>query len=89
VVRAGGLPYVTFDICGYDWNCPQAERIVTCESGWDAAATNGISWGLWQINAIHAWRWPNFWESWMNPEVNTAWAYELYQEQGWTPWDCW
>jgi hypothetical protein len=75
-------------VAAYPWPINEAFAIVQCESNWDAAATNGISWGLWQINAIHAWRWPDFWSEWDNPEVNTQWAFELYLESGWSIWDC-
>ncbi|KKL28309.1 hypothetical protein LCGC14_2376450 [marine sediment metagenome] len=76
-------------ICSYSWPCETALRIVGCESNGDPAATNGVSWGLFQINAIHAWRWPDFWEHWSDPMRNTQYAWELYQEQGFAPWDCW
>ena len=75
-------------ICSYSWDCPTALRIVQCESNWDAAAVSRGNYGLFQINAIHAYRWPTFWERWMIPEINTAWAYELYLEQGWGIWGC-
>ena len=76
-------------VAGYDW-MPEAFRIVDCESSWDAGAVSwdGSSWGLWQIHAVHFWRWPNAWNEWMIPEVNTRWAWELYQEFGWGIWSC-
>jgi hypothetical protein len=83
--ESGGLRNL---ICSLSWDCETALRIVQCESNWDPAATNGVSWGLWQINAIHAWRWPDFWESWMIPSRNVEYAYELWQESGWRIWDC-
>ena len=65
-------------------NCP------TGESNGDpnAISYDGSSYGLWQIWQGHAWRWPTFWSEWMIPEVNTAWAYELWLESGWGIWDC-
>ncbi len=86
-------------ICSYSWPCETALRIVygptaacpTGESNGDPTAIswNGTSYGLFQIWRGHAWRWPDFWSEWANPEVNTAWAYELYLESGgWGPWDC-
>ena len=69
-----------------------ALRIVACESNWNPAAIswNGTSYGLLQIWQGHAWRWPDFWESWMNPYRNVEYAYELYLESGgWGPWNCW
>ncbi len=79
-----------FSICDYGWHCAVAERVVSCESKWDADAVSwdGSSYGLFQINAIHFWRWPNAWNEWDNPEVNTRWAWELYQESGWGIWSC-
>jgi hypothetical protein len=71
----------------YSWDCETALRIVQCESNWDAAAVSRGNYGLFQINVIHAYRWAN-WSEWMNPEVNTAWAYELWAEQGWGIWGC-
>jgi hypothetical protein len=93
--ESGGLRNL---ICSYSWDCDTALAIVygpttacsTGESNGDPAAIswNGTSYGLFQIWRGHAWRWPN-WGEWANPEVNTAWAYELWLEQGWWPWGCW
>ena len=84
-------------ICSYSWPCETALRIVygptaacpTGESNGDPAAIswNGTSYGLFQIWRGHAWRWAN-WSEWADPEVNTAWAYELYLESGFGIWDC-
>jgi hypothetical protein len=78
-------------IAAYDWPINEAFAIVDCESVWTSGAVSwtGESFGLFQIHAIHAYRWPNFWSEWMNPEVNTAWAFEIWLERGWGPWDCW
>jgi len=77
-------------ICSYPWNCPTAIRVFTCESGLraDAISWNGTSYGIAQVWQGHAYRWPNFWQDWSNPEVNIAWAFELWSEQGWGAWDC-
>lgn len=85
-------------ICSYPWPCETALRIVygptencpTGESNGDpnAISWNGTSYGLWQIWSGHAWRWSDFWENWADPVRNTEYAWELYQEQGWTPWEC-
>jgi len=75
-------------VCAYDWDCGTALRIVWCESRGDASATSGTSWGLFQLWAGHAGRWPDFWDNWADPYWNTARAYELWQEQGWGPWEC-
>ena len=77
-------------VAAYDWPLNEAFAVVDCESSWNplAVSWDGSSYGLFQINAIHFWRWPNAWSEWMLPEVNTAWAWELYQEQGWGIWSC-
>jgi len=78
-------------ICSYSWSCDTALRIAGCESGLRAEAISwtGESFGLFQIWQGHAWRWLDYWEAWSDPVRNTQWAYELWSEQGWTPWDCW
>ena len=89
----GGLEAL---VCSYSWPCEQALAVARCESGVDSAGKlDGIyavssrnSYGLFQINSIHARRFPDFWESWMDPAKNTAWAYQIWSEQGWRPWSC-
>lgn len=82
-------------ICSYPWGCETAIRVFSCESELqpDAISYNGSSYGVAQIWKGHAWRFPGFWERWMIPEVNIGWAYELWGEQGWEPWEesrsCW
>ena len=78
-------------VAAYPWPINEAFAVVDCESSWNPGAVswNGTSYGLWQIWQGHAWRWPDFWSEWDNPEVNTQWAFELYLEQGWGIWDCW
>lgn len=83
-------------VCSYAWPCQEALTVARCESGVDAAGRlDGIyaqssrnSYGLFQINAIHARRFPEFWDSWMDPAKNTAWAFQIWSEQGWRPWNC-
>ena len=77
-------------ICGYSWDCGTALRIARCESGLrpDAVSYDGSSFGLFQIWQGHAYRWPDFWQAWADPARNTAWAHELWSEQGWWPWAC-
>jgi hypothetical protein len=82
-------------ICALPWPCQQAINVAACESGRDIQgrldgnwASNGNNYGLFQINGIHAGRWPDFWTSWMDPAKNAQWAYEIYAQQGWAPWDC-
>lgn len=59
-----------------------------CESGFNPAADNAGNYGLFQINAVHAPKWPDFWSAWMNPLRNTQMAYQIWSVQGWTPWAC-
>ena len=91
VALGGTVSYTALGeiVAQYDW-MPEAFRVVDCESHWnpDAVSWDGSSWGLWQVNAVHAYRWPDFWESWDDPVRNTQYAWELYQEQGWGIWSC-
>lgn len=82
-------------VCSYSWPCDQALAVARCESGVDHAgrldgafATSGSSYGLFQLNGIHARRFPDFWEKWMDPATNVAWAYQIWTEQSWQPWSC-
>ena len=82
-------------VCALPWPCEEAIAVAACESGrglngrldgnW---ATNGSNYGLFQINAIHAWRWADFHEAWMDPVKNSQWAYEIWASSGWGPWAC-
>ena len=86
--REGGIESL---ICSYEWNCPTALAIVQCESSGNASATNGISWGLWQIHAA-TWAsfFPAFWDTWMIPEASTEMAWVIYKRAGsFSPWVCW
>lgn len=75
-------------ICAYPWPCEEALAVKFCESGdrWDEVSKG--NYGGFQINAVHEARFPDFWESWMDPVKNTSWAYEIWSEQGWKPWGC-
>lgn len=82
-------------ICALPWPCEEALAVARCESGTDMNgrldgnwATNGIHYGLFQISAIHADRFPNFYDSWMDPATNAGWAYQMWSESGWGPWQC-
>ena len=80
---------------GYAFPVPIFEQIAWCESTMNPSAISwdGSSYGLMQINSIHAHRFPDFWESWMIPERNIQMGYELYLESGLSPWassaGCW
>jgi len=82
-------------ICSFAWPCQEALAVARCESGVDKAgkldgafAHSRSSYGLFQINAVHARRWADFWDSWTDPAKNTQWAFQLWSEQGWRPWNC-
>jgi hypothetical protein len=82
-------------VCSFAWPCEEALAVARCESGTDMSgrlddpsATNGTSYGLFQINEIHAGRFPDFWEAWTDPVTNATWAFELWSEDGWQPWSC-
>ncbi len=92
VMPADGLEAL---ICSFAWPCQEALAVARCESGVDKAgnldgafAQSRSSYGLFQINAVHARRWSDFWDSWMDPTKNTQWAFQLWSEQGWRPWNC-
>lgn len=91
----GVAPSLEALICSYSWDCAVATRVFSCESGLqtDAISWNGSSYGIAQIWSGHAWRFPEFWETWMVPSVNIGWAHEIWSEQGWGPWresrNCW
>jgi len=92
-------------ICSLPWDCATALCIARRESGTDRDgnldgwwATNGEGqwavYGLFQLRAYyHAPKFPDFWEKWMDPYRNADYAYAIYQESGWSPWDgspgCW
>lgn len=82
-------------ICAMPWPCWEAIAVAACESGRDmsgrldgAWATNGNHYGLFQISGIHAYRFPGFYENWMDPQFNINMAYTIWAEQGWWPWSC-
>lgn len=82
-------------ICALPWPCQQAIGVAACESGRDmngrldgAWASNGNHYGVFQLSYIHAYRWPDFYDAWMDPAKNAQWAYEIWSEQGWYPWSC-
>ncbi len=65
-------------------------NVMWCESGGKPDAIGfGNNYGLFQVNSIHASRFPGFWESWMVPEFNVGMAVTLWSESGWYPWACW
>jgi hypothetical protein len=82
-------------ICSKPWPCAEAIEVASCESGLDRHgrldgnwAKNGNNYGLFQINSIHSYRWPDFYQDWMDPVKNTEWAFEIWSRSGWVPWEC-
>lgn len=78
-------------ICSYPWPCGAATAVVCAESGFSPTASNPSgARGLFELMPVHAWRFErrgwDYWTDWGDPEKNTAIAYELWAEQGWTPW---
>lgn len=85
---AGGQAVVDA-ICSLPWPCSEAVSVAACESTLQPWRTNGDHYGLYQLRgSLHAWRWPDFWGTWMEPLRNAQMAYELWFEQGWAPWSC-
>ena len=94
---AAQLPTDGFEaiICSKAWPCAEAVAVARCESGLDRHgrldgnwATNGRNFGLFQINSVHADKWPGFYQDWMDPVKNTEWAFEIWSKSGWGPWEC-
>lgn len=90
-------------ICSYDWDHGTALRVARCESGVNAvgvldgalAVSAGGDYGVYQLHAeAHAPGIPDFWEHWMLPEYNIAWAYGIWAGRqsvggnGWLQWSC-
>ena len=88
-------------ICSYDWDDATAIRVARCESGVSTLgvldgswASNQGNYGVFEINEVHAKGIPDFWEHWMVPEFNVAWAYGIWLgrenegRNGWLQWGC-
>lgn len=73
-------------ICSYDWSCGEALRVARCESTMNPMAYNAGNYGLWQLNRVHAHRVGGDAELFFDPEIATATAYQIWKEQGWSPW---
>jgi len=86
VVPAGGIEGL---ICSYAWDCQEALGVARCESSLRPTAIGGGSnYGLFQINQVHANRFPGFWELWSDPASNVSWAFQIWSASGWRPWGC-
>ena len=78
-------------ICSFNWPCPWAITTALCESGPDLSAPfDGYHVGAFQIASLHAWRFTaRGWDYWQDGDDlyrNSAVAYEIWAEQGATPW---
>ena len=78
-------------ICSYSWGCDTSLRVARCESGADLHAESWENWyhrGPFQVSYIHAWRYAARGWDWAtaSDEQHIAIAYEIQQEQSWTPW---
>ena len=91
----GADTYNLYDLINrYDWNPEIAYRIMVCESKGNPEAhnfshkTKDDSWGLFQINLYGRLADNRPIAEWLIiPENNIAYAYEIYQEQGWGAWN--
>ena len=76
-------------VCSYPWPCGEALSVMRCESGRDPGAYSNGNYGLFQINAVHAWRVGGDLSQLFEPEVNVRVAYEIWLDNaGWRPWAC-
>lgn len=70
---------------------PHAIQVARCESGLHPTDTNGQYMGLFQLGNYHRHRATRLGYSWsdmLSPQPNINVAYDLFIEQGWTPWSC-
>lgn len=78
-------------ICAKPWPCQEALAVAACESTMDPAASNSFGaghYGLFQISGLHAGRVGGDLHSLLDPAVNVAVAYDIWDDQGWQPWSC-
>lgn len=75
---------------------PTALRVAKCESNYRSDAVNRSNphvKGVFQIHDSWADEWlavmgVSYWETWMDAETNIRFAYWLYTQSGWGPWEC-
>lgn len=67
-----------------------ALAVAWCESKLNPVAIGSTGErGLFQVHPIHAYRWPDFWAAWSDPQRNAEYAYELSAGgSNWSPWAC-
>jgi soluble lytic murein transglycosylase-like protein len=76
-------------VARYPWPVAEALSVLRCESEGDAAAYRDGNYGLFQINAIHAWRVGGDLSALFDPATNVRVAFEVWRDNaGWGPWAC-
>jgi len=77
----------------YAWDMSDVSAVASCESGGlgNAISPDGQNWGLMQLNVVHKARAARLgftWEQMLDARANLLVAYDLWLDQGWTPWAC-
>jgi hypothetical protein len=76
-------------IARYSWPVAEALSVLHCESEGDAAAYRDGNYGLFQVNAIHAWRVGGDLAALFDPATNVRVAFDVWRDNaGWGPWAC-
>jgi soluble lytic murein transglycosylase-like protein len=76
-------------VARYPWPRAEALSVLLCESRGDPAAYRHGNYGLFQINAIHAWRTGGDLAALFDPETNVRVAFDVWRDNaGWRPWAC-
>ncbi len=79
-------------VCAQPWPCEQALAVAWCEMGQKyapAVVSRTGDYGIFQLHAAtHALGIADFWQRWMDPAANAAWAYQIYSDGGWRQWSC-
>lgn len=84
--RAAAAEDWTELICAYSWPCGEALAVMGCESRGDPLAYAAGNHGLFQIAyRWHAHRVGDVAQLY-DPSINVRVAWEIWSEQGWTPW---
>lgn len=73
-------------ICSFDWDCGTAVAVARCESGLNPAAANGRFFGIFQLGDTERATYGA--GSSLDPAIQIAAAYRLYQARSWEPWAC-
>lgn len=85
------LPLVVEIVCAYDWDCGTAVRIADCETGgtFDPYAVGAEDERGWYQIRFNHWDKPQCNPDYLfDPAYNTACAYSIWVESGWSPWSC-